>query len=248
MNLSHSDWKPRQLLFWLLFMALLIASFSLPATAVYWKKLDHAFFRFFNGSLRGNPGWQTFWALANHKLADWLEDICFLTLYIVYVRKARKELRLQKTSELIFMVIYIALVIYLINRVLFRLYWHIHRESPTLVVDGCVRLSEEITWLTVKDDSNKSFPGDHGTTALLFAASYFYFAGWRLGLIAAFYGAFLCLPRLVTGAHWLSDVIVGGGSITILFLSLAFCTPLMRTCSAKIENFLRWCRKKLVPT
>ncbi len=240
-------WKPKQFLFWLIIMGLIIGTFVLPATKVYWEMLDHAFFRFFNGSLRGHPIWQAFWALANHKYADWLEDLCILGFYTLYIRKVHKQLRLQKASELVFCLIYIGLVIYFINRMLFRTYWHIPRESPTLVIDGSVRLSEEISWLKIKDDSNKSFPGDHATTALLFAASYFYFAGWRLGLVAAFYGAFLCLPRLVTGAHWLSDVIVGGGSITILFLSLAFCTPFMRFCSAKVEKFLRLFIRKEKP-
>src|ERR1700722_1122868 len=201
---DQNAWKPKQLFFWFLVTALLITSFSLPATRVYWNIIDTAFFRFFNGSLRGHTGWQTFWALANHKLADWVEDLFILGFYTIYIRKVHKELRLQKASQLVFCLIYIGLVIYFINRLLFRLYWHIPRESPSLVVDGSIRLSEEISWLRIKDDSNKSFPGDHGTTALLFAASYFYFAGWRLGLVVAFYGAFLCLPRLVTGAHWLS--------------------------------------------
>jgi membrane-associated phospholipid phosphatase len=34
------------------------------------------------------------------------------------------------------------------------------------------------------------------------------------------------MPRLITGAHWLSDVLVGSGGIVLFFLSIAFCTPL----------------------
>ncbi|MBI2743748.1 MAG: phosphatase PAP2 family protein [Chlamydiales bacterium] len=239
MNTSSSSWKIKQLLLWHLLVGLMVGSFLLPATAVYWKHLDVGFFKFINGSLRGNSSWQTFWALANHKLADWVEDLFILGFYTVYIRKAHKELRLKKASELVFCLFYIAAILYFVNRLLFRKTWQIPRESPTLVVEGSVRLSDHISWLHIKDDSTKSFPGDHATTALLFAASYVYLARWRLGLFAAFYAAFLCMPRLITGAHWLSDVIIGAGSITIIFMSWAFCTPLARSVSSKIESFLR---------
>lgn len=237
--MTHSSWKLKTLLLWHLIVAVTIATFLMPATAVYWKKLDVAFFKLVNGSLRGNSNWQTFWALANHKLADWVEDVCILGFYIAYVAKAHKELRLKKASQLVFCVLYIAAILYFINRLLFRKTWQIPRESPTLVVDGSIRLSDYISWLHIKDDSTKSFPGDHATTALLFAASYIYLARWRVGLFAAFYAAFLCMPRLITGAHWLSDVIIGAGSITIICLSWAFCTPLAEVASSSIEKFFR---------
>src|SRR6185369_8486193 len=114
-----------------------------------------------------------------------------------------------------------AATIYFINRKLFSSYLIIPRTSPTRVVEDSIRLSEMVPWLHVKDGSARSFPGDHGTTALLFSASYTILAGWRLGIIALLYGAFLCLTRLITGAHWLSDVIVGSGCIAIFVLSWA---------------------------
>ncbi len=229
----------RKLFFWHLVIALLIGSFLWAPTRALWTQMDIAFFKWINGSLADRPWWQYFWALANHKLADWVEDIFILGFFFLYIRTVQKGLRLQKTAGLLFSILYIAAIIYFVNRLFFRKYCQIPRESPTLVVDGSVRLSEQISWLHVKDDSTKSFPGDHGTTALLFAASYFLLAGWRLGIWALFYGIFLCLPRLITGAHWLSDVIIGSGCITIFFLSWAFCTPLLQKCTHAIEKFLR---------
>lgn len=32
--------------------------------------------------------------------------------------------------------------------------------------------------------------------------------------------AFLCTPRLFSGGHWLSDIIVGGGSVSLVALSI----------------------------
>jgi membrane-associated phospholipid phosphatase len=235
-----TDWKLKKLLLWHLVLVFLVSSFLWAPTAYLWKKLDVGFFSWINSSLRGPFWWQNFWALANHKMADWVEDVFILGFFIAYVRQAQKGLRLKRVSLLVFIVLYIAAILYFVNRMFFRKTCQIPRESPTLVVDGSVRLSEHISWLHIKDDSTKSFPGDHGTTALLFSFSYFILAGWRLGLVALAYGVFLCLPRLITGAHWLSDVILGSGCITILFLSWAFCTPLASFCSKKIETFLRF--------
>ena len=231
------------LLLWHIIAAVLFASLFWPVTKVYWEMVDIAFFKMINSTLRNHPNWQLFWACANHKLADWVEDLCILCFFIAYVRRSHKNLRKRKIAELVFCILYIGAIIYFINRTLFRENLCIPRPSPTLVVDGSVRLSEEIPWMSIKDDSSYSFPGDHGTTALLFAASFFYLAGPRLGLLAILYGAFLCMPRLITGAHWLSDVIVGSGTITIVFLSWAFCTPMFSRFTDYCERFFTWIGK-----
>lgn len=231
-------WKLKQLLLCHIIGALLMATLFWPVTKVYWDMLDVAFFKLINSTLRDRPFWQVFWAMANHKLADWIEDLCILGFFIAYVRTAHKSLKKRKISELIFCIVYIAAILYFINRVLFRENLDIPRLSPTLVVDDSVRLSQHIDWMKIKDDSSKSFPGDHGTTALLFAASFSYLAGWRLGVLATLYGAFLCMPRLITGAHWLSDVLVGSGTITLVFLSWAFCTPLFARFTDRCERLL----------
>jgi Kdo2-lipid A phosphotransferase len=237
-------WKLKILLLCHVIGALLFASLFWSVTKVYWEMIDVAFFKAVNSSLRDRPSWQLFWALANHKLADWVEDIFILGFFVAYVKMAHKSLRKQKIVELLFLVIVIGSIIYFVNGKLFREHLDIPRMSPTLVVDDSVRLSQEISWMKVKDSASKSFPGDHGTTALLFAASFTYIAGWRLGIFACLYGAFLCMPRLITGAHWLSDVLVGSGTITLFFLSWAFCTPLFSRFTVSCEKFFTWVGKK----
>lgn len=234
--MSSTDWKLKTLLLWHLPIAFLIGSFAWAPTREWWDSIDASFFHFWNGSLEGRPAWQTFWALANHRMADWVEDVCILAFFIAHLAKSHKELRRRKRAELLFCVFYLACVIYFVNRLLFRSYIHIPRDSPTLFFDSSILLSEKIDWLSIKDISIKSFPADHATTALLFAGSFSYFASWRMGMAAFLYAAFLCLPRLVTGAHWLSDVVVGSGCISIFFLSWAFCTPLHK----KLTDLFEW--------
>jgi len=239
--MSRSHWNIRQLIAWHLVMALLILSFIWTPTAMLWNKLDVAFFKLINGSLKSGESWQVFWACANHRMADWVEDVCILGFYILLLRNTAKQLRPKKGAEILFTILLIAGTILFINRKLFSSYLKIPRISPTRAVEDSIRLSELVPWLHVKDGSSRSFPGDHATTALLFAASYTILAGWRLGLVAIVYGAFLCMPRMIAGAHWLSDVIVGSGCITIFVLSWAFCTPFANYCS---EKFLRLFRSR----
>jgi len=234
---TQKAWNLKLLLLWHVIGALLFASLFWPFTKTLWEKVDIAFFTWINSTLEGRPTWQLFWACANHKLADWVEDICILCFFFFHVKNAPRPLRKRKTAELLFCVLYIAAILFFINRLLFRENFSIPRLSPTLAVDDSIRLSEEIPWMSIKDGSSKSFPGDHGTTALLFAASFSYLAGWRLGLLASLYAAFLCLPRLITGAHWLSDVVVGSGTIAIITLSWAFCSPLFSRFTDGCERF-----------
>lgn len=227
------------LLFHLLALALL-ASLCWQPTQAYWDLIDRAFFKMINGSLRGSHFLQLFWGLANHKYADWLEDVVILGFAIACVKQTPRELRTKKIAEIFFCICYIAFTIYVVNRLVFRENLIITRLSPSLVMEDCVRVTREIPWLSIKDSSSRSFPGDHATTALLFAACFCWLSKWRLGICAVLYAAFLCMPRMITGAHWLSDVLVGSGSIALLFLSWAFYTPLATSVSS---GLLRLCNR-----
>lgn len=224
-------------------LVLLLASLFWPKVAIYWQKLDIAFFKLINQTLLDNHYSQVFWACANHKYADWIEDLCILAFFTVWIQKSPYSLRKVRIAQLLFCILYTAFILFFVNRMLLRDCISIPRSSPSLVVENSVMLSQEIPWMKIKDVSKTSFPGDHATTALLFAASFSYLAGWRFGVVAWLYAGFLCMPRLITGAHWLSDVIVGSGGITVFFLSIAFCTPLAHSISF---YFLRIFNKKQI--
>jgi membrane-associated phospholipid phosphatase len=206
--------------------------------------LDKGCFRFLNSLVEKSSFWQNFWAMANHKMADWLEDIIFIGFFYWQIRVSPKEERIRKTAEILFLIFYSAFIILIANELLFRVILHIKRDSPTLVMDTFTNLSEKITWLKVKFKSPKSFPGDHATTALIFMASFVYLARKHLHILcsAICYGIFLCLPRLIAGAHWLSDILVGSGSIMALFFAWAFYTPLAEKSIQKLENALLYLR------
>lgn len=239
-----SPYKLKSLFLLQTLLALLLTSLLWPKAAVYWQRLDIAFFKLINQSLVDNHYWQMFWACANHKYADWLEDLCILVFFTIWIQRSPSSLRKTRIAQLLFCVLYIAFILFFVNRMLFRDLICIPRPSPSLVVENSVMLSQQIPWMKIKDVSKTSFPGDHATTALLFAASFSYLAGWRFAIAAWIYAAFLCMPRLITGAHWLSDVIVGSGGITLFFLSIAFCTPLANNISSYLMRIFN--RKQAV--
>lgn len=229
------------LLFIHLLVVALVFSLFYSLSISPFSYFDKKCFQLVNGWIQSSYLWQTFWAMANHRGADLLEDICFLLFFYWIIRASPKSERTRKTAECIFFLLYGAFIILAANEILFRVLLHIERKSPTLLIDSFTNLSEKVTWLKVKFKSPKSFPADHATTALLFITSFFYLArnNIRITIAALLYGIFLCLPRLVVGAHWVTDILVGSGSICLVFFSWAFCTPLASTCIQKIENVLR---------
>jgi membrane-associated phospholipid phosphatase len=129
-------------------------------------------------------------------------------------------------ADLLYFALFLASIIFFINRVLFREHLQIPRLSPTLAIPGSFRVSRSIDLFSIKEISHTCFPGDHATTALTFALCYIHLAGWRLGKWALGYAILLTLPRLILGAHWLSDILVGSLSITLLCFAWAYATPL----------------------
>src|ERR1700733_2050550 len=195
-------WKP--LILCLLVIVFLLGSFLWPVTFALWQSLDTTVFKSLNHTLEGHPWVQVFWALINHRKADLVEDAIFLLFFILAIRAAPKERRIRKTAEFIFCIILAGSLIYFVNRTFLRSHVLIPRESPSLVLTPCVRLSQEVPWMIVKDETVACFPGDHATTLLLFTALYSFYAGRKLGTFAALYAIFRILPRLFVGAHWLS--------------------------------------------
>lgn len=232
-------WNWKRIIGCHILILLLFASLVMPWTHHLWQKIDTFIFHSLNGSLYMNKGWQLFWALANHRYADWLEDIVILTFYSLSIFKLPKFQRLKRVSQFIFCLLFIALTIVLINRLLCRDLLSLRRASPTLTLETGVRLSEEIPWMDIKDVTTKSFPADHATSALLFAVTFAFFSGRRLGSAAIFYAIFLCLPRLFAGAHWFSDIVIGTGSILLFAFAWGFYTPLQGKISGLIEKSLR---------
>lgn len=227
-----------------LIMSLIFFSWLFPPTRFLWDVLDKKIFDLLNLCIQKKVFWQNFWAFSGHRSMDWIHDGIMALFFLINIRKAPKVLKKRKIAELIFSAFLIAFSISLINGFIFPEYLHISRQSPTMVDKEAFRLSSVVDWIKIKDHSGKSFPGDHATTAALFTCLIFYTMGWKKGLIAFAYAIFFCLPRLIAGAHWLTDVIIGSVSIAILMSSLAFGLPIGSFIIRLIERALNKMRCK----
>ena len=84
-----------------------------------------------------------------------------------------------------------------------------------------------------------SFPSDHAVLFLCLATGIF-FVSWRLGIFSGLYAVLVvCFPRVYTGVHYPTDILVGG----MLGIAIGYalqCTPLRR---AMAQPILEWSDK-----
>lgn len=235
-------WKPFLISFGII--AFLWTTFLSPWTEPLWDAVDLAVFKTLNSTIRDNKFTQYFWALLNHKKMDLVEDVIFLLFFIWGIFSAPKEFRWKKTAQFIFCILVAGCVIFFVNRNFLRHNHFIPRESPSLVVSHCTRISAEIPWKDLKDETISSFPGDHATTLFLFGFLFTAFVPRRLAIVAWLYVALRTLPRLVVGAHWFSDIAVGSVSIALFFVACFLYTPLGTVIINFIERLVPYGTKK----
>lgn len=223
---------------------ILLLSWLLVPTRMVWDIIDHATFHTLNSWVQTNPFWQKFWALASYKRSEWVMDgirfIFFATL-ILSIPRGKKR---NAVAKILFTIGFIFVTIMLVGKFFFPEILQIERLSPTATIDGAFRLSNVIDWIYVKDHSRASFPSDHGITATLFISCMFALFGRKWGCAAIVTEGCYCLPRLVAGAHWLSDVIVGSGIVALILSAWMFATPIARWTILGFEFLLTQIRSK----
>lgn len=223
---TRIGWRP--FLLTILFAILLLASWFFPPTASLWGAFDSWAFHALNDSLRGKPLTQIFWALANVRLADLFGALFILGFSLLYVFDKGREVAVSRLAQLFYYLIWFELGMLFLKEVFFHILVAVNflRDSPTLMFSDTVLLSKAVPWLKIKDSSHWSYPSDHAFIVLQWAGFICVYSGWRLGLVAFASSWFFILPRLIGGAHWISDVLVGSLPIALVFVALACFTPL----------------------
>lgn len=227
-HLPNTTWRLPALICLNLCAAMLLASWLWPASRALWNQLDSLSFQLLNGSLALHPLWSGLWAVSSLRVFDLLAAGLMLSLIL------RKDWLFSRHERFQALCTFIALlVVLLLIRVLFAKLVNAYgwqHSSPSLTFESSIRLSEQYPWLAqhldLKDASKRSFPGDHASVLMLWAAFMALYAhGWKLfGVVAL--TVLLMLPRLVAGAHWMSDDLVGGVILTLLAMAWGYCTPL----------------------
>lgn len=206
----------------------LLFTLSFPPTAQIWYWIDVHVFRWLNTYLLQHPVQQVFWASASIKITDIFGALFLLGFFLIYVYQEKGEQRKKRAQELLFTLIWFEISMLLCKQLLtpFLIDHGFSRHSPTEVFSDTFRLSTVIPSLKIKDSSFFSFPADHGSIVLLWCGFLWFFDSWKRGLLALLFSTIFLLPRLLSGAHWASDLLVGSVSWVLILMSFALFTPL----------------------
>ncbi len=116
------------------------------------------------------------------------------------------RLRMQCIKSFIYFWICFELV-FCLQEYFFHGFLKLARYSPSLVLAPSLRLSEVLHNPSIKDASQNCFPGGHAFALLYWALFSLYLSPRYIGILGMIFGLFLCLPRLFSGAHWMSDTV-----------------------------------------
>lgn len=234
----NSQWRIRPLLACHIAALLLLASWLWLPSRALWDQFDLQLFALLNEPVHGAGLWAQTWAIGSMRAVDLGVGVLMLAVML----KADFVFSGAQVRKALFAFL-AALIVMLLFRVGFAelvklMGWQ--RPSASLVVEGAARLTElfpswEERW-DMKDSATRSFPGDHASVLLIWAMFMSFFArNWRLLLVWTMALIFM-LPRLVAGAHWGSDALVGGVFLALLGLAWACLTPYAYLTSEWLEK------------
>lgn len=195
----------------------LLTSWLFPPTRAAWECIDQSLFYFLNGSLDSSSAAQAFWALANHKITDIISAVLMGAIFLICVKAYHTQI-LPILYYSFCIIVGTALITKFLAEPTFAALIG-KRISPSLTLNPVIFLSQKIDWITVKDTSRDSFPGDHTAVLAVWAGLLISFTGRKIAWIAIPYVILLSLPRLVSGAHWATDDLVGSVSIACIILA-----------------------------
>ena len=231
------EWKFKPLLLTHFLAAFLMLSWLLEPTRSFWLYLDIELFWFFNNSLKdGSDLHRYFWALTNMKEFDKIIALFFLGIFVVHGLKKGRNLWGRHTGIMAALIIVLGIWTGYGNHTGIGQLLPIERPSATLEFPDSFRLAQWSTELKTKDSSPDSFPGDHGMILLIVASVVAYYFSKPYAWIAIIFAFIGTLPRVVAGAHWLTDEIVGAVFIAMLAFSWNFHTPIGEFIVQKVDQ------------
>lgn len=199
--------------FLLQFLALaLVVTFILG----YWDGVDRDVFEILNSWLVMSVSWAEFVALANQRWIDLLSGGFMLASVGFYFACADGRERVRVCCAIVLMGA--AFSVQASAGGLFP-----NRDSPTLVYEHAVKVTEQFPEIKrTKDASHSSNPSDHGIGFFTFLMFCFYrFLGKYLWVVVPVVIA-LGTPRLLVGAHWLTDFICGALPMALITAAWLF--------------------------
>ena len=218
---SQQQWRPGALVFCVALAVGLGSSWLWQPTRVVWDQFDHAVFRALNQTLSVGGVWTWGMAVINHRLFDIAGLLLVGAAFLVWIRRDRRS---QAGHRLVVAIVFLTLLYGV--RGLAELLCHIaeyRRLGPTDIHLDAILL-RQVTTINCKDSSSCSFPADHGLLAITPVIFFGLYASWRY-MLAACPLLLLALPRLFSGAHWATDILVGTMLEILLIFAIFSGTP-----------------------
>ena len=219
LQLSHT-YKPQSGLWFILFGLLWLGLFYLPPFTWLWQWLDAAFINFAFHYLTFPPheAYFSFLALTNWRVFDVVTGLILNAIIWGWIFCAPTgHLRWRRIWRLSCIAILVILTKVGLDQILKYGGWQ--RLSPTETIAQAPRLSE-LSPIPTKDRTSSALPSDHAVVIFTIIAA-FWRVHWRsiaIGISVLFTP--LIFPRMLVGAHWLSDAAVGSIAVVAVGLGL----------------------------
>lgn len=203
---------------------LLVISWIVPVTRLFWDYLDAMTYLWMHHFFLQTDFQQKFWAVMNSRIADHVSQAIFVLILVRYMFSDKGQFVRKRAWQVVFVLVAVVISIIVSKTVQHELSKHlsIKRDSPSIVLGHEVVLSKVLPGLeNVKDASSRSFPGDHAMTLILLCGFIFCLTkkvGFRI--VAVVMALFFLMPRLISGGHWLTDLVMGSFPIAIFALTI----------------------------
>ncbi|KAF1052299.1 MAG: Lipid A 1-diphosphate synthase [Stenotrophomonas maltophilia] len=234
----QATWSWRPFIACHLLALLLLVLWLWAPTRAAMDQFDFGLFHLLNAPLASNEAWRNTWAVASTRPFDALVGVILLFLMIRgdWIFEATQVRR--ATFGLVVTMLVLMVVRTLYAKLAHHMGWQ-HASISSIAPDA-VRLEDffrnwQDTVLEVKDESARSFPGDHASVLLIWGLFLTLYARtvvqwvviWGLTLL-------FMLPRLVAGAHWGQDDYIGGVQMALIALAWGCFTPFAGWASAHL--------------
>lgn len=197
----------------------LFFSWYLPENHGFWFQIDKDLFYWFNTHLVTSKPLLWLLAITNFRAFDGVSLLAMGALYLHFWRRETPVGRRRLLAIGIAMLI-CAVVLNQLGHLI-----PVSHPSPTKFFPDVNHVSE-LTGIPAKDASADSFPGDHGMMLMIFACFMLRYFSRRAFMLAVAIVLIFAAPRIMIGAHWFTDVVVGSLSIVLVGMSWCLMTPL----------------------
>ena len=232
------DWHPTAFVLGCGLSIALLMSWILEPTRSLWLTLDENVFWALNNSLAWGRGWQVFWAVANNRTVDVVSALCMIGLFAHFLLRHGRG----RSNFFVAVGLLLTSLVYSASQIAGVIM--VRRPSPTMVYPDALRLSELVSWIPTKDVSRDGFPGDHAVVLLICAGVITFYLPRAYATAAWVLAVVFTVPRLVSGAHWLTDDLVGSVAVAGFVLSYVFATPIHSIMTDGLERLIRRYRSR----